>query len=524
MPLVDYDAHPLAELIAQKSLEGAWKALLARHVIDQGERFSYLLDTEFLGGAEPTEENLIEGLSFAEVGALYEFSLSQNYEDKRSKGQFYTPQDIASILAEYSHDFPPGIWLDPCCGVGNLAYALIASQENPEEFFATSMICSDMDPLALEIAHVLLTLAFQYERDNLYGDTADRFVTYDYLEDAPSTTPPSGLPAHDYVLMNPPYVSHVRDARFRTDACGDTYAYFLEKALGYARGIISITPQSFTYAKQFLSLRTLLLERCSSLAFCALDNMPDRAFSGVKFGSKNTNLANSTRPALMVAHCHHEDPSEPLGKITTSALLRWVRSERAKALSRLEEQKAHDIPVTSEFFPRVSPELAPLYMSLPEGKVKDLLSKKPTDFPLYVPSSPRYFIPALSAPVQRGSLKVIYAQDEDAWERVYLLLNSTFFYWWWCVRDGGMLLSQETINSCPLPEFPVDQELIARLRTSEVENKVYASNAGKIQENVKHPLDLITALDTLIRPDYIPELHRTRSNSFLASERERMKS
>jgi 23S rRNA G2445 N2-methylase RlmL len=68
------------------------------------------------------------------------------------------------------------------------------------------------------------------------------------------------IPIHDFVLVNPPYLSTVADSRFETAKAGDLYAYFMENIVKTSKGFISITPQSFTNAQKFDSLRNLLLK------------------------------------------------------------------------------------------------------------------------------------------------------------------------------------------------------------------------------------------------------------------------
>jgi hypothetical protein len=88
-------------------------------------------------------------------------------------------------------------------------------------------------------------------------------------------------------------------------------------------------------------------------------------------------------------------------------------------------------------------------------------------------------------------------------------------YWWWRVRDGGMTLSQETILSLPVPNFPPSSSLAKALEKSELMNKVYKLNAGSAQENVKHPIDLIEELNRLVSPEFANLLIQLHRNSDL---------
>jgi hypothetical protein len=76
-----------------------------------------------------------------------------------------------------------------------------------------------------------------------------------------------------------------------------------------------------------------------------------------------------------------------------------------------------------------------------------------------------------------------------------------------------MTLSYKTIESLPIVDFALDNKLIKLLETSESKNMVYKVNAGKTQENVKHPLSIIKELDIAIFPKFGEQLLSTHKNS-----------
>ena len=270
-----------------------------------------------------------------------------------------------------------------------------------------------------------------------------------------------------------------------------------------------MTPQSFTNARKFESLRDLLLREFSDLTIFCFDNIPGNIFRGIKFGSTNTNTANSIRAAITVAA-----PGDGQPRITS--LMRWRSAERDRLFADVE-QFLSTVQLTTDYFPKVSAVFQGLYERLGDAPaLSSLCQKKPTNLPLYVPSSPRYFIPGLKTNVERSSQRVIYFRSEHDRDLAYTLINSSLMYWWWRIRDGGMTVSEETLLSLPVPDFEVDMDLVRVLEESEVSNKVYKLNAGARQENVKHPLDLILRLNDLVAPDYAHQLLLTHENSEFA--------
>ena len=450
---------------------------------------------------------------------MYEFSVAYcDVDSRKSNGQFFTPDDVAEYMASFSRKFGEGVWLDPCSGIGNLSWHLVANQEDPEDFLLNSMLLSDRDELALFIARTLLSISFQNRYPRLFEEIQDNFVVLDFLSVAESNRLDlfeanlglSAIPKHDFVIVNPPYLATEIDERFETAKAGDLYAYFLENIIKTSRGFISITPQSFTNAAKFRTLRKLLLKNYRNLTIFTFDNVPANIFKGIKFGSKNTNQANSIRASIVVA-------IEGKGNTRITSLIRWRSSER-DLLFKHASKFLSDVPLNEEFFPKVSKAYKELFMAVRESPtLSELCSKTPTKFPLYIPASPRYFIPALKKPVQRASQKTLYFRSAMDRDRGYLLINSSFMFWWWRVRDGGMTLSLETINSLPLLDFEVDKELVAALEKSEKKNKVYKQNAGSAQENVKHPRELLMAVNSCVIPDFAPLLITLHENSELSA-------
>ena len=515
--IIAFDTSRIDGLIDKHGLKQTWINLLATKVLTGGETFAYILNDALFAKAKPLPEDLLAGLSIGEIGVIYEYCVA--YVDRNSRkdnGQFFTPDDVAEFMAAQASGFPKGRWLDPCSGIGNLSWHLVNSQKDKESFLAKQLVLSDKDGLALLIARVLFTLSFQQKRANLFNEIEGNFVAFDFLSVSDSglaTLLPDesldSIPKHDFVIVNPPYLGlKAEDSRFQTAKAKDLYAYFLENIAKTSKGFISVTPQSFTNANKFQSLRSLLLETYSTLKIYAFDNIPGNIFYGVKFGSSNSNTANSIRAAITIALQSDE------GYRITS-LLRWRTSERQQMISKLDKFLSKP-GLTPEFFPKVSSKFLSLYRQTKTmPRLGELLASRPSEFVLHIPAAPRYFISALKKPVSRASMRVLYFRNQEDLNQAYMLLNSSFMYWWWRVRDGGMTLSLETLHSLPVPTFATDKRLVTKLEKSETENVVYKKNAGALHENVKHDMNLIFKLTEVVAPEYSDRLILTHENSEL---------
>lgn len=501
------------ELIDEYGLEAAWKVLLRGHIKNSGPQFAYMLKTAALRGHEIATSDVLRHLTVGEVSFLYEYSLAYNNRSKRKdEGQYFTPDDVSQFLAGHARNFPKNItWVDPCSGIGNLSYWLVKQQRSPEQFVQNNLYLIDKDPLALLIARVLFTLAFQKDEPRLFTKLAPRFVCRDFLT-------ATDLPAFDAAILNPPYVSGVKMNAFKTAPTGNLYAYFLERVASHCpAGYISITPQTFTNAQSFRSLRSIILAAHNNLDVFCFDNIPDNIFSGIKFGSVNTNKVNSTRAGVIVA----TQGTQPAHRITP--LLRWRTHERAQMLESAADFLA-SAAFTENLFPKVSKELRSFYDDVMTfaTRLHDVVTEQSTDYALQVPTTPRYFISANKSPVQRTSYKILYFASEHDMNRAYVVLNSSYMYWWWRVNDGGMTISEKTLLTLPLPDVNARhmRDMVTALERSEQTSKVVKRNAGKATENVKHPAELVQKLTHMLFPEYALHLTATHANSFLSSSQQ----
>jgi len=492
-------------LLKKYGLKKAWTNVLAKRINNSGTKYKYILKDHFFNKTNDIDIDLLEGLTIGEVSILYEYSLAHSNRDKRQEeGQYFTPDDVAQLMSKKSDMFPKGIWVDPCSGVGNLSYWLIKRQKNKEDFLLNNIYFVDKDELALFIAKTLLTLEFQNKKDNLFVCLEKKFILANFLET-------DSLPNYNYAILNPPYVSTNKDIRFETYKTQNTYAYFLEKVMKTTKGFISITPQSFTNSPAYEEFRKLLLDKFNKLFIYLFDNVPANVFKGIKFGSKNTNKANSTRAGIIVAIKTKNREREHY----ITPLLRWRAAEREKLFNDLDLFTAK-VKLSKDIFPKVDKDLVKLYQKVISSpkKLADITQKNRTDHSLQIPSTPRYFISALKKPVNRTSFKTLYFNNQEDFNLAYLILNSSYMYWWWRVNDGGMTISEKTLLNLPIPEnINIDKSIIKSLEISETKNKVFKMNAGKLNGNVKHSFELIKKINNLMFPQFAEDLVKVHRNS-----------
>ena len=142
----------------------------------------------------------------------------------------------------------------------------------------------------------------------------------------------------------------------------------------------------------------------------------------------------------------------------------------------------------------------------------DILSKEKTEYVLYIPSTPRYFITASKRFLKRSSYFELYFRTERDMNTAYMYINSSLCYWWWRVLDGGMTLSKSTTTSLRIDDIPLNEEIIKKLEAEEETNLVIKMNAGKANENIKHSKETLDELDEYLG---VKELSFTKNNSYV---------
>jgi predicted RNA methylase len=379
-------------------------------------------------------------------------------ERKKQDGVFYTPEDISELMSNKTKLFDDGkgIWFDPCCGLGILSIKLAYIQEDPIDFIQNRLIINDIDEYQLNIALKNFKDKFGVVPKSFCCD----FLEYEF--------------ECDYIIMNPPYFKY-KDS--------DIYAYFLEKACVISKGFISINPISFTNGAKFKTTRTKILN-FNSITLYHFDNIPGHIFNDA-----------DVRVSIITAHnVKHERK--------TTGQIRWESKKRNEMLYNLDTNLGDGF-FTEDIFYKTIPNTIQYIHS-------NTLSKFITNkslYPLYITNTPRYFITASSKKLDRVGQIEIFMKDEESFYKALIMLNSSYLYWWWRTSDSSMSLTKKTLLTLPWIDFQYDINIVNKIKESENNNKVYKLNAGRLQENIKHPKKLIMLLNSIFISEDLIKLH-----------------
>ncbi len=488
--MLDYSYDRYCADVDADGLETTWNRII-RHVLDHGE-------TDFL-----TVENF---------GPLYEAGLARvNPSAKRRRGQFYTPPDVARVMAEW---FDRVVSASPCeavcdvaCGTGNLilAYLGFIGRERATALLASGRVhLYDSDALALAVCVASLLAR--------YGRSLQPCVNAHHVDFMASDV---ALPPHAKVLSNPPYgrLAAIPSTWPQTEAVirtHDLYAAFMEKILLDADGAVLVTPHSFIGGARFLPVRRLMSKprsdgRATNGFVVSFDNIPTSVFGG----ARSRFLANEKPIAVRAAITVVENrPAEGSG-FRLSPLIRFRAAERGRTLTcaALESMLGAERQTVTDWEPRfaqVDNRLEAVFSAWRQcPRIFGGLLSARGDAPhrLFMPTVCRYFTAATVRPLDRHGVHVLRFADETAFDYAYCLLNSSFAYWFWRIYDGGITYPLSLLREMPIFLDRASAEDRAffhamRLKMSAMEGDciVRKRNVG-VQENVRFPPDFRDALN-----------------------------
>ncbi len=433
-----------------------------------------------------------EFLTIDKFGELYEIGLAiQDKQQKKKSGQYYTPDDVAKIMSTWFLKCDGYNICDVGCGTGNLILAfldLVGYDEARKIIKEGRLYLYDFDRVALKICKTAISIKYGLDiSDNInavYGDFLDRNIR---------------LPENCKVIANPPYapISKFELNWEQTDVLEKTkefYSAFMEKAFTQASSVVIITPFSFVSGNKFYPLRKLMCNIGNGFII-SFDNVPGNIFCGRKHGIFNTNTANSVRASITVFN-----KSNTLHGFKTTHLIRFKGVERTKLLANkyLETLLSPEYQIVNEnnpMFKKVDVRLLQIFnawIKTSTGVLKSLTSPS-GNFTISMPNTCRYFTTASNEKMNRNGQIILSFDDEDKFNFVYCLINSSFSYWHWRIYDGGITYQKGLLEDMPVffdkltskdKQFFQD---VACEMISKMKNFTVTKNNVGVQENIKFP-------------------------------------
>lgn len=459
----------------------------------------YKNDVEIIG-LEETWNNIVafvlQGhynsfLTIDKFAELYEIGLAiQDKYAKKESGQYYTPDDVANVMANWFNTLPGENICDVACGTGKLVltYLDLIGFVNARKILKAGLLyLYDIDKIALMICKTILVLKYGKDVEASIHAVCGDFINKKIV-----------LPNNCKVISNPPYAS-ISDIPFPWDTTEvvtttkELYAIFMEKIIKQSRCSVIITPYSFLGGNKFLALRQ---EMNSHNGFVvSFDNVPGNIFCGRKHGIFNTNTANSVRAAITVV----EDLSSIQG-FRMTPLIRFKNEERDSLLkNKVLESFIDD---TYQLISDINPMYSRCFKSLRAVWDKWISFDKKTlksyivpngEYTLSMPNTCRYFTAAANGKMKRNGQIALSFQDEHVFNYMFCLINSSFAYWYWRNYDGGITYPKGLLLNMPVfydkltcEDKQFFDDMAHRMIQCASQFTVIKNNVG-VQENIKYP-------------------------------------
>ena len=405
-------------------------------------------------------------------------------------GKYYTPIDVANVMAKYLLELPGHNICDLCCGTGNLILAVLEAmgeEEAKNSLQQGYIYLYDIDETAMKICKAILI--------HKYGDCAKNI----HIVHGDCLRSDVHFPEKCKIISNPPYGrqdSLSTSQYVCAKATKELYVAFMEKILlEQAPGVI-ITPHSFLGGSTFKILRKEL--NTSGGRIFAFDNVPANIFKGKKFGIFNSNEANSTRAAITII--------EPDKKgFQVAPFIRFKSEDRSAVLtndflnSLLPSTIQNDGDSVLYRIEKGTEDIVSKWLSQTKT-LNNLLSTTPTNFKIDVPNTCRYFTTGANRTLSRSGKITFYFKDEDSFYLGYAFLNSSLCYYWHRMCNGGVTYPKTLLKEMPIFGEATDKikKLCDKMIAEEEQYIVLKKNAGAYQENIKFPMNYHKILNCLL--------------------------
>ena len=305
------------------------------------------------------------------------------------------------------------------------------------------------------------------------------------------------------MIGNPPYVEYstVRETytvkNYKTESCGNLYAYFMERGLTLAKKFGMIVPISLVSTIRTKELRCFLEARCFSMHISSYADRPGTLFNGVH-----------QKLCIILAFDRKEKC------IFTTNFLHWyTRSERANLFDKITYNNSR--PREDGTYPKIGKHIEQSISKKINGKNQNILTLMSNgivseDNLACLNMRLMFWVKCFLIHQNSNEYKKFYPSSKLSNKEIMAILNSSTFFWFWeVISDCWHLTNKELSGFCfDEDELSFDAKEILSSLSKELEEDLEKNKSfiGTVQTDYeyyhKKSKHIIDKIDTILAKHY----------------------
>lgn len=447
-------------------------------------------------------------------------TLNEKEYFRKSKGVYYTPQDVVCFIINNSIKlyedrllakdkstlnskqatsdtiFSKKIF-DPTCGAGEFLVAFVnkmiaalpadANQEVVEKIVG-NIFGNDINEESTTIAklRILICIVHYFGVDKVKGISGilnRNFTNYDFVADNVQYY----VPQFDYIVGNPPYVEDGKSGTTQKDKFGNIYCNVILNAVKMLNkdGVLGfIVPLSYVSTPRMSRVRELMRAKLSKQIVLSFADRPDCLFSSVHqklciiFGKEGVD-----------------------GDIYTSGYHYWYKQERDGLFEKIDIIRNGEY--TEGYIPKMS--------SLTDKSIFHKIQSQNDSLwrlinsgnePVFLNMRACFWIKAFTRNHKGAEYKKFGCEGQSVQKYAMMLLNSSLFWWYWVSISDCWHITKKELMGFRIPhcsDYDTIERLVSFLENRlELTKKYVGTKQTDYEYKHKECLEEIDAIDRVV--------------------------
>lgn len=453
-------------------------------------------------------------------------TLNEKESNRKSKGVYYTPNDVVSFIFSNTVKSLYGIIkksnlhvqdlngvpyrsfcyektvFDPTCGAGEFLLVALATKLDLVDLHQTDVVNTDLckivhtiygndinqDSTTITKFRIFIYLLNRYGSEKICGFSKElhrNFSNNDFIN-----LDTQFNEKFDIIIGNPPYVEDSKSETAPVVRYGNVYANVLDNASNClaSNGVMGfIIPLSYISTPRMKKIRNILIDKLSEQYILSYCDRPDCLFPSVH-----------QKLSILIAS-HKEENTE--SKIFTGNYQFWYKEERddlfknvSTILNRFSKEEyipKLGSPYDQQIYRKITGNQTTLYTLLNEGNV-----------PVYLNMRAAFWIKAFRDEHITGEYRNYGCSSKETANLGFCILNSSLFWWYWISVSDCWHITNKELKGFTIPkinDFAKINVLAKKLEERLEKTKQYVgTKQTEFEYKHKDCIDEIHEIDDLV--------------------------